>query len=359
MTPASAIAIVDCRPTTQNLAPWRRTALLQLRLANPGSQPATVLLSGSDARHYCLFEFQPPGEPVFLAGQTSLTLAAGQDAAVAVRVTLPPPKTIGLGRTRHHLQLTCTPLTRTAAPQSVTARITARPRIGPGLLLLLAALLLAAASRITPQLASLIEQPAAVAGIPQPAGDDSGGPPTMSVNPGLGMDPGFRPPAREAASPQNPANMSYDEMFTAVAAEYNLNPRLLAELAYQESRMNPLALGRDNDMGLMQVIPATWNHWQPRVGVTNGPFDPYSNIRVGAAYLAFVRDHVRARGYGNQQPYETLWMLVGYNWGTSNLDKIFNSGGGWAQVPARQQSYALNIWWATQTDTPRWQAQQP
>ncbi|GAB4441941.1 MAG: hypothetical protein Kow0031_24000 [Anaerolineae bacterium] len=356
---ASDIAIVDCHPKKQTIAPWRRTARLELTVANRGHRPAPLLLSAGDAGQCCLFEFQPPGEATFLAGQTSLTLAAGQVASVPVRVTLPPRRVVALGRARHHLQLRCEPLDWPGRSQIVAVQVAARPLIGPGLLLLVAGLLLAAAVRVAPQVAPFSRQPASAAGLSRAGAETTERPPELSVNPAFGMDPGYQPPARAAAAPKQPGDMGYDEMFETVAAEYNLDPRLLAELAYQESRMNPLALGRDNDMGLMQVIPATWNHWQPRVGATNGPFDPYSNIRVGAAYLAFVRDHVRARGYGYQQPYETLWMLVGYNWGTSNLDKIFNSNGGWAQVPPRQQNYALNIWWAAQSDTPRWQANQP
>jgi soluble lytic murein transglycosylase-like protein len=142
--------------------------------------------------------------------------------------------------------------------------------------------------------------------------------------------------------------LSYEEMFQEVALMYGLDWHLLAELAYQESRMNALALGKDNDMGLMQIIPSTWEEWAPQVGVSD-PFDPYSNVLVGAAYLAYVRDYCQAKG----RP-EIYWMVVGYNWGPDNLRQLFEQNGDWAQVPPRQRRYALEILQAVSDNSARW-----
>lgn len=175
------------------------------------------------------------------------------------------------------------------------------------------------------------------------------GPQAIPHLPDLG-DPSW--PDRPA--PINPATktrLTYEEMFQEIAGRYGLDWRLLAEVAYQESRLNPLAIGRDNDLGLMQVIPSTWNEWAPQVGV-NDPFDPYSNALVGAAYLAYVRDFARLRGHP-----EPHWMLIGYNWGPDNLARLFAGNGDWAQVPARQRSYALQILQAVSTQSNRWQIQ--
>lgn len=133
------------------------------------------------------------------------------------------------------------------------------------------------------------------------------------------------------------ASMTYEEMFREIALQYKLDWRLLAGLAYQESRLNPWAIGRDNDLGLMQILPSTWNEWAPQVGVTD-PFDPYSNVLVAAAYLAYLREYCQTRGYP-----ETQWMLIGYNWGPANLRQLFERNGRWAQVPEKQRRYAVNI----------------
>lgn len=135
----------------------------------------------------------------------------------------------------------------------------------------------------------------------------------------------------------NHSNMTYEEMFREIAIQYKLDWRLLAGLAYQESRLNPWAIGRDNDMGLMQILPSTWNEWATQVGVTD-PFDPYSNVLVAAAYLAYLREYCQTRGYP-----ETQWMLIGYNWGPDHLRQLFERNGRWAQVPEKQRRYAVNI----------------
>lgn len=145
-----------------------------------------------------------------------------------------------------------------------------------------------------------------------------------------------------------PAALPYEAMFQEIAFKHNLDWRLLAELAYQESRLNPWAIGRDNDMGLMQVIPSTWEVWGPKVGVSD-PFDPYSNVQVGAAFLAYMRDYCQGYGYTDPQ-----WMLVGYNWGPENLRRLFVQQGDWAQVPPTQRRYALEILEATYNKSERW-----
>lgn len=142
---------------------------------------------------------------------------------------------------------------------------------------------------------------------------------------------------------------SYEAMFQEIAAEYELDWRLLAELAYQESRMNPVAVGSSNDMGLMQIIPATWNEWAPQVGVSD-PFDPPSNARVAAAYLAYLREFSQAYGYPEEH-----WMIVGYNWGPNNLYRLFTSQGDWNHVPEPQRQYTIAILQAAANREDRWQ----
>jgi soluble lytic murein transglycosylase-like protein len=131
--------------------------------------------------------------------------------------------------------------------------------------------------------------------------------------------------------------ITYEVMFQEIAAIYDLDWRLLALHAYRESSLEPQAQGAANDMGLMQIIPSTWAEWAPRVGVTD-PYDPYSNVLVGAAYLAYWRDYFEAKGYADRQ-----WMLLAYNWGPYNLDQFLASGGDWNQIPEPQRLYVLDI----------------
>lgn len=131
--------------------------------------------------------------------------------------------------------------------------------------------------------------------------------------------------------------MTYAEMFQKIASAYGLRWELLAEQAYRESRMDPSAVGAANDMGLMQIVPATWQEWASKVGVRD-PFDPYDNLKVAAAYLAFLRDHFAELGYR-----EYYWTLVAYNWGPGNLERHLRQGLQWNDIPEACRKYALDI----------------
>ena len=131
--------------------------------------------------------------------------------------------------------------------------------------------------------------------------------------------------------------VSFEEMFQEIGSQYDLNWHILEALAYRESGMDYLATGRSNEMGLMQIAPPTWDDWAAEVDA-NDPFDPYSNISVGAAYLDFVRG--LCTDYGHSEPH---CMLVAYNWGPNRLAEFFKDGGTWQQIPEIRRQYAIDI----------------
>jgi soluble lytic murein transglycosylase-like protein len=131
--------------------------------------------------------------------------------------------------------------------------------------------------------------------------------------------------------------MAYEDICEQVAREYGLDLLLLIEQCYRESRFDPLAVGAAGDLGLMQIVPATWDEWSVKVGVFD-PFDPDSNLTVAGAYLAWLRDQLAK--VNRSEPY---WMLVAYNWGIGNVLKLFQQGKGWADVPEPRRDYATGI----------------
>lgn len=142
------------------------------------------------------------------------------------------------------------------------------------------------------------------------------------------------PPASGVLSEEE---WTYERMFQYVGTEYDIDWRILASLAYRESRLDPLAVGKDGERGLMQILPSTWDEFAPQVGVTD-PFDAYSSTRVGAAYLAYVRRALVTQGYT-----EAYWMLVAYNWGPNNMNKLIQQQGNWGDVPVIRQNYVYDI----------------
>ena len=131
--------------------------------------------------------------------------------------------------------------------------------------------------------------------------------------------------------------LTYRALFEEVGNAYGIDWRLLAALAFRESRLDPQAVGRDGDMGLMQILPTTWDEFAPRSNAEQ-PFDARHNVEVAATYLLYLQERLNEVGHG-----EIYWVLVAYNWGPNNVRRLLNEGGNWDDVPARQRQYVADI----------------
>lgn len=131
--------------------------------------------------------------------------------------------------------------------------------------------------------------------------------------------------------------MTYRALFQEIGDAYGIDWRLLAALAFRESRMDALAVGRDGDMGLMQILPSTWDEFASR-RVAGDPFDARNNVEVAATYLLYLQDYLDQLGHGDIQ-----WVLVAYHWGPNNVRKLLAAGGDWSQIPERRRQYAADI----------------
>jgi soluble lytic murein transglycosylase-like protein len=134
-----------------------------------------------------------------------------------------------------------------------------------------------------------------------------------------------------------PTPSTFRDLFQEVGEAYGIDWRLLAALAFHESSLNPGAVGRDGDMGLMQILPGTWGEFAPPVAAVD-PFDPRSNVEVAAGYLLYLQDYLDQLGHG-----EIYWVLAAYNWGPDNVRKLISRGGAWEETPARTRRYVADI----------------
>lgn len=145
--------------------------------------------------------------------------------------------------------------------------------------------------------------------------------------------------SQKETPPTQAEPISYQAMFQEIAREYGLSWQILAAQAYVESRLDPMAVGGDGDMGLMQIIPSTWGQWAPKAGVDPAtPYDGYANVRVGAAYLAYLRGELTKDGHP-----EDAWALAAYNWGLKNVRGVLAGGQGWDGLPKKQRQYVTDI----------------
>jgi SLT domain-containing protein len=64
-----------------------------------------------------------------------------------------------------------------------------------------------------------------------------------------------------------------------------------------ESRGNPRAVSPKGAMGLMQIMPATWNDLRVRHRLGPDAFDPHDNIIAGAGYIRELFDRYGSPGW--------------------------------------------------------------
>ncbi len=83
-----------------------------------------------------------------------------------------------------------------------------------------------------------------------------------------------------------------------------------------ESAGDLRAVSSAGAMGLMQIMPKTWNELRRRYGLGHDPWQPRANILAGAAYLREMHDR-----YGN-----IAAMLAAYNAGPGRYDEYLSDG---------------------------------
>lgn len=99
------------------------------------------------------------------------------------------------------------------------------------------------------------------------------------------------------------------------SAKHGMDPVFLMSVMQGESGLDPMRLGTLDEIGLMQLRPSTaqWIAEKFKIKYT-GPqslFDPTVNVRLGAAYLAYLREKFDSHA----QLY-----LAAYNMGARNVN---------------------------------------
>jgi membrane-bound lytic murein transglycosylase F len=100
--------------------------------------------------------------------------------------------------------------------------------------------------------------------------------------------------------------------FEFVAAEFGIDWRLLAAIAYQESHWNPQARSPTGVRGLMMLTAVT----AKRMGIKDR-LDPEQSLRGGAAYLLELKEKIPRR---IAEPDRTWFALAAYNVGFGHLE---------------------------------------
>lgn len=97
-----------------------------------------------------------------------------------------------------------------------------------------------------------------------------------------------------------------------------------------ESAGDVRAISSAGAMGLMQVMPATWDELRARHSLGADPYDPRDNILAGTAYLREMHDR-----YGN-----VVAMLAAYNAGPGRYDEHLSAS---RPLPAETRAYVASL----------------
>lgn len=116
--------------------------------------------------------------------------------------------------------------------------------------------------------------------------------------------------------------LRYESIVRGHAANYDLDPALLAAVIYRESKFRASAESSSGAVGLMQLLPSTAQGIATRTGGTrfrvSDLYDPEINVRYGSWYLRHLLDK-----YGNER-----LALAAYNAGQRNVDRWQAAGEG-------------------------------
>lgn len=96
-----------------------------------------------------------------------------------------------------------------------------------------------------------------------------------------------------------------------------------------ESAGDVRARSNKGAMGLMQIMPATWDMLRHSHGLGDDPYDPRDNILAGAAYLRDLHDRYGARGF-----------LAAYNAGPGRYEDYL---AGRRSLPAETVDYVSKV----------------
>jgi D-alanyl-D-alanine carboxypeptidase len=123
----------------------------------------------------------------------------------------------------------------------------------------------------------------------------------------IGAD-GWRAPTRYYPPP-GPPDDPWGPYTREAAARYRVPEQWIRAVMHQESGGQEQAVSSAGAMGLMQVMPSTYEELRVRHGLGDDPYDPHNNVLAGTAYIREMYDRYGSPGF-----------LAAYNAGPDRVD---------------------------------------
>ncbi|MGE0221747.1 MAG: transglycosylase SLT domain-containing protein [Acetobacteraceae bacterium] len=140
--------------------------------------------------------------------------------------------------------------------------------------------------------------------------------------------------AKRSYTPPGPAEDPWGPYISKASTRFDMPESWIRAIMRQESggRMylnGELITSRAGAMGLMQVMPGTYEELRDRYELGDDPFDPHDNIMAGVAYMREMYDIYGSPGF-----------LAAYNAGPARLDDYLTNTRG---LPDETRRYVASI----------------
>lgn len=129
--------------------------------------------------------------------------------------------------------------------------------------------------------------------------------------------------------PPGPPDDPWGPYIREAAARYDIPEQWIRAVMNQESGGEEQAVSPVGAMGLMQIMPDTYEALRESEGLGADPFDPHNNILAGAAYIHQMYDRYGSPGF-----------LAAYNAGPDQLDSYLAGG---SDLPAETVNYLAAV----------------
>jgi D-alanyl-D-alanine carboxypeptidase len=144
---------------------------------------------------------------------------------------------------------------------------------------------------------------------------------------GTGESPSLAP--QRYYPPPGPPEDPWGPYIREAAGRYAVPEQWVRAVMHQESDGEEQAVSPVGAMGLMQVMPETYEGLRERYGFGDDPYDPHNNILAGTAYIREMYDRFGAPGF-----------LAAYNAGPDRVDSYL---AGAASLPDETVNYLAAI----------------
>jgi hypothetical protein len=126
-------------------------------------------------------------------------------------------------------------------------------------------------------------------------------------------------------SKREPAANPFSNFVTEAAQRFGLPSLWINTVMMGESAGDVRAVSPQGALGLMQIMPETWEDLRSRYDLGLDPFDPHDNILAGAAYMREMLDRYGSPGF-----------LAAYNAGPKRYEEYLTTG---RELPPETRGY--------------------